>query len=353
MTSKKLFRPESSGDSQADSLLKISDEFLLNNERLVAESSKVFTRVQHSKVIQFHINTRRLPIPMERFVQIEWPSLDDENCLEKIFDIVREEEINPRYTLAKALDFYERLYLLAVDIKSLGLSQPIGLIDVSVGVYELIYGQRRFMATLWAAIPLVDSTIYDIQRDSPDAASLIKSIQDSENEQRQSPLFVDRFETKHKKYLNFKESNPFAKKGEMIKHLGLTREEGYSILKVFDLPDDDERKISIFSQVEKQEITSFRAFRDIDVEKKRPKPRVKKATSAPEHDVPTIRNLGFVIYKATDLTLVRIIIKALAEGNRFSSELKSLFDRADLNDPKTLSAILQKFANEVYHEEDN
>lgn len=353
MTSKRLFRPNSSGDSQADSLLKISGEFLLNTEQLGAESSKVFARVQHAKVIRFHKNTRRLPIPMERFIEIEWPSLDDEDCLDKIFEIVRSEDINPRYTLTKALDFYERLYLLAIDIKTLGLSQAIGLIDVSVGVYELIYGQRRFMATFWADLPFVESTIYDIQRDAPEAETLIREIQESENEQRQSPLFIDRFEAKYEKYLTFKEANPFATKTQIVSHLGLPREEGFSILKVFDLPDDDERKMAIFAQIDRQEIKSFRAFREIDVEKKPRKTREKKTASAPEDLVPHIRKLGFLVYKGTDLTLMRFIIRALAETNKLSPALQSLFKKADMNDPENFRIILQELANEVYLEEDN
>lgn len=352
--SKKIFRP-APGASKADSLLKVTAEFEKNSRDLELASEKVFARVYKNKVTSFHKNTRTLPIPLERFLQIDWPAIDDLDFYKKIDGILRNEDIHIDYSLESALDFFEGVYMLAIDIDEIGLSQPIALYEPSLGVYELIYGQRRFMASIIAGFEPIDAVIFSFSGvDDVERENLILAIQDSENEQHVQPSFIDRFFAKHEKYLRYEAAGKLIglKPASVMYLLGVNARDGKSMLDVFK--GDETLRERIFELVRRGELSSFRSFRDIDLAKiaNSDSPVVAKKESKPKTRGP-LYQYGVNIYASSNLSLFSFLLRSLVKSPEISEGLRAHIKSADLNDADVVKSVLIAVASGIKDEEKN
>lgn len=356
-SSKKIMRPEK-GPTQADALLKLTGEFILGAQDAERVGGKLFARVLKSNVVSFHKNTRNLPIQMDRFLAIEWPGLEiieGKDFLPTLSEILKNEDIHVDYSFEQALEFFERIYNLALDISEVGLSQPIGLIEKSLGMYELIYAQRRFMACVIAKFDPFDSVIFDFSAVEPDKVDdLISAIQESENEQQVKPLFVDRFFAKYEKYKRYLAAGKFHDSSNLdvvCAFLGLNQRDGRPVVKLFRAKENV--RDYFFEMVRRGEFSSFRAFRDVVLEV--PKvggeiPRKPSRKTTDKEDGINLRSYGIQLYKNADLGLITLLLESLEHRPDLSDDLKKEIKMTDMTNPKKIRETLLVIAEAMCSE---
>lgn len=290
-------------------------------------------------ITTFIPNTRRPPIPLERFIQIDWPSRGDAHLLDKIRRIVKEEDFDQtRYTEDEAVIFYEKIYLLSTDVLSIGLSQPVGVAELSVSIYALIFGQRRFMASWIAKIANVEATIFDV---SVDDFSAITHIQDSENDLRSDLSFIDRILAKKSRYEDYLQSHPLGvkSKDDLFMTMGVTRNDGYIFQQLFTSDQYDE----VIGLVESKEITSLAAIRSFFQKKKR-----KEAPGGKKHAYPALKDMGFVIRTGGDFRLIEELVRNFLGSVLLSDADQKTYDNLDFENAEHIKFAIKLVADKVY-----
>lgn len=290
-------------------------------------------------ITTFIPNTRRPPIPLERFIQIDWPAREDPHLLDKIRKIINDEEFDEtRYTEDEAVGFYEKIYLLSTDVLAIGLSQPVGVTELSVSIYALIFGQRRFMASWIAKIANVEATIFDV---SIHDFSAITHIQDSENDLRSELSFIDRILAKKSRYHDYLQAHPMGvkSKDDLFMTMGVTRSDGFVFQQLFTSEQYDE----VMDLVAKKEITSLASIRGFFLKKKR-----KEAPATQKHAYPPLKDMGFVIRTGGDFRLIEEMVRSFLSTVSLSQEDQKVYDSLDFENTEHIKFAIRLVADKVY-----
>jgi hypothetical protein len=189
-----------------------------------------------STITVFAPNTRVLPIPLARFIQIEWPSMDSPVFDSELKVLLSKEELHEEFDLEKAFLFYLDVYSLAENINRTVLLQPIGVMEHGDGVFTLVFGQRRFMAHF---IMRKETSQASIFQKTLAADGYIPIFQDGENEQRTAHSFPDYIRSKRVLYVRGK--TQFGTKKELAQYMGVTaRTNAYVLFDFYERSDEEE-----------------------------------------------------------------------------------------------------------------
>lgn len=346
MSSKKPLRPDYDPEKFREELLRSQTSYLSDSELMVesaASDNRQYLQLPLHKILtNATANTRTLPIRFERFLQIEWPSVDDPAYRVRLREIVHAESINPKYTVLSALRFYEKVYLLAKDVRVVGLSQPIGVVEVSPNEYALVWGQRRFMATWVARGSLIDSVIFmaDIKNQR-----MISHIQDSENDLRDAPLLCDRIEAKRSKWIEFTSTHVKCINRDLFDYMGVNRTDGSVLVKLFTSCYEDE----YMELIKANKYPALANLRGVDFNH----PPGSAPSTAPgkkqsRNVAPSLRNLGVNLHKTCEIDLLKFFVETVIKAEVLAEEKIAVLKKLDLTSMEDLNLALRNVADTIY-----
>jgi hypothetical protein len=340
---KKPLRPVQDVDKFYGAIKNSQDNFLIDTRQMEeAAATKQFLQLPTHKVITSISNTRTLPIKFDRFMEIEWPAVDDPAYRVKLRAIVNVEKIHNKYTKLSALRFYEKVYLLAKDLLAVGLSQPIGVIEVSPNEYALVWGQRRFMATYLASLVMIDAVIIEAEITN---SRLIAHIQDSENDLKDDPVLVDRIEAKRKKWVEYTARNARVIKRDLFDFMGVNRTDGAILLKIFNSTYEDD----YLEMIRENHFTTFGSLRAIDFDVEPGKKALPKSVEKVNRNAaPALRSLGVNLNKGCEITLIKFFIETSIKSGALSEDVLNKLKGEDLSNREGLNKALRAVADGIY-----
>lgn len=340
---KKPLRPIQSADKFFDAIERSQDSFLLDAKQMEDSlSTRQFLPLPINKIITSITNTRTLPINFDRFMLINWPKVNDSAYRAKLRAIVNSEDIDSKYTKLTALRFYEKVYLLAKDILVTGLSQPIGVIEVSRHEYALVWGQRRFMASWLASLTMVDSIIIETEIGN---TRLIAHIQDSENDLKDDPVLVDRIEAKRKKWVEYTAKTARVINRELYDFMGVNRTDGAVLVRLFN----SIYEVEYLDMIRESQLTSFGSLRTLDFDvdpllKKEPK----AIPASNKNKAPALRVMGISLDKRCEVNLLKFLVETAIKSGEFSETVLNKLSGVDLSSRDDLSNALRLVADTIY-----
>jgi hypothetical protein len=228
-----------------------ADRIRLANEEALQDRPSVVPVVL-SDIVEFATNPRHIPIPLHRFICLEWPDIADKNLETILRGIVSKEELHEDYDVEKAVMFYMDVYSLSHSMDNTGQLQSAALLEHVDGLYTLVFGQRRFMASFIRKARTLMCAIYN---KAALIADQIHEFQDAENEQRSAHSFPDFIRSKRTLYVKHKPKHDL--KRDLAMQIGMTNRNHYSALfTLYERSDED----AIMKLIVDGEITSMRAL---------------------------------------------------------------------------------------------